>query len=68
VVTLAASTGVTFMLFFATTLYPAGPLLAELKIGALLTGAGVRSRSPRRGCCTSAGSRTARRPGRSDHG
>jgi NhaA family Na+:H+ antiporter len=41
VVAFAASTGFTFTLFFATTLYPAGPLLAELKLGALLTGAGV---------------------------
>jgi NhaA family Na+:H+ antiporter len=41
VVALAAGAGVTFTLFFATTLYPAGPFLAELKLGALLTGVGV---------------------------
>lgn len=41
VVTLAASIGFTFTLFFATTLYPAGPLLAELKLGALLTASGA---------------------------
>jgi NhaA family Na+:H+ antiporter len=37
VVSLAASIGFTFILFFATALYPAGPMLTELKIGALLT-------------------------------
>lgn len=41
VVALAASTGFTFTLFFATALYPAGPLLSELKLGALLTGGGI---------------------------
>ena len=41
VVALAASAGFTFTLFFATTLYPAGPLLAELKLGALLTVVGI---------------------------
>jgi len=41
VVALIASTGFTFSLFFATALYPAGPLLAELKVGALLTASGV---------------------------
>jgi NhaA family Na+:H+ antiporter len=41
VVALAASIGFTFTLFFATALYPAGPTLAELKLGALLTGVGV---------------------------
>lgn len=41
VAALAVSTGFTFTLFFATALYPAGPLLAELKLGALLTGGGV---------------------------
>ena len=41
VVALAASAGFTFSLFFATTLLPAGPLLAELKLGALLTPVGI---------------------------
>ena len=41
VVALAASSGFTFSLFFATAIFPAGPLLAELKLGALLTGTGV---------------------------
>jgi NhaA family Na+:H+ antiporter len=41
VVALAASCGFTFSLFFATAAFPAGPLLAELKLGALLSGAGV---------------------------
>ena len=40
-VALAASVGFTFSLFFATTLLPAGPLLAELKLGALLTPVGI---------------------------
>ena len=38
VIALAASVGFTFTLFLATTLYPAGPLLAELGLG----GAGDR--------------------------
>ena len=37
VVAFAASAGFTFSLFFATALLPAGPLLAELKLGALLS-------------------------------
>lgn len=41
VVALAASSGFTFSLFLATTVFPAGPLLAELKLGALLSIAGV---------------------------
>jgi NhaA family Na+:H+ antiporter len=41
VVALAASSGFTFSLFFATAIFPAGPLLAELKLGALLTGGGA---------------------------
>jgi NhaA family Na+:H+ antiporter len=41
VVALTASTGFTFSLFFATAIFPAGPLLAELKLGSLLTGTGV---------------------------
>ena len=41
VVALAASSGFTFSLFFATAIFPAGPLLAELKLGALLTGTGA---------------------------
>jgi NhaA family Na+:H+ antiporter len=41
VVATAASVGFTFSLFFATTLLPAGPLLAELKLGALLTPVGI---------------------------
>ena len=41
VVSLAASCGFTFALFFAVAIYPAGPLLTELKIGALLTVGGV---------------------------
>ena len=37
VVSLAASAGFTFALFFATAIMPAGPLLGELKLGALST-------------------------------
>jgi NhaA family Na+:H+ antiporter len=40
VVSLAASAGFTFALFFATSIMPAGPLLNELKLGALSTVAG----------------------------
>jgi NhaA family Na+:H+ antiporter len=40
VVSLAASAGFTFALFFATSIMPAGPLLNELKLGALSTAAG----------------------------
>ena len=38
VVSLAASAGFTFALFFAAAVIPAGPLLNELKLGALSTG------------------------------
>jgi NhaA family Na+:H+ antiporter len=41
IVALAAASGFTFSLFFATAIFPAGPLLAELKLGALLTGFGA---------------------------
>lgn len=41
VIAIATSVGFTFSLFFATTLYAVGPLLAELKLGALLTVVGV---------------------------
>jgi NhaA family Na+:H+ antiporter len=41
VVALASSSGFTFALFAATAVYPAGPILAELKLGAVLTGIGV---------------------------
>lgn len=37
VMSLAASSGFTFALFFAATVIPAGPLLNELKLGALST-------------------------------
>ena len=37
VVSIAASGGFTFALFFAASLIPAGPLLNELKLGALST-------------------------------
>ena len=39
VVAFASSMGLTFALFFATATFPAGPLLAEAKFGALLTAA-----------------------------
>ena len=41
VVSLAASAGFTFALFFATSIMPPGPLLNELKLGALSTAAGA---------------------------
>jgi NhaA family Na+:H+ antiporter len=41
VVALASSSGFTFALFAAVALYPAGPILAELTLGAVLSGAGV---------------------------
>jgi NhaA family Na+:H+ antiporter len=41
VVSLAASAGFTFALFFATSIMPPGPLLAELKLGALSTAVGA---------------------------
>jgi NhaA family Na+:H+ antiporter len=37
VIALAVAAGFTLSLFFATTLLPAGPLLAEVKLGALLS-------------------------------
>ena len=41
VVSLTASAGFTFALFFATSIMPPGPLLSELKLGALSTAAGA---------------------------
>jgi NhaA family Na+:H+ antiporter len=41
VVALTASIGFTFTLFFATALYPAGPTLAQLKLGAVLTSGAI---------------------------
>jgi NhaA family Na+:H+ antiporter len=41
VVALATSGGFAFGLFFATAIFPVGPILAELKIGAVATGIGV---------------------------
>ena len=41
VVSLTASAGFTFALFFATSIMPPGPLLSELKLGALATAAGA---------------------------
>jgi Na+:H+ antiporter, NhaA family len=41
VVSLAASIGITFSLYFALAIFPAGPVLAELKLGALLTAAAL---------------------------
>lgn len=41
VVALATSGGFTFGLFFATAVFPVGPILAELKMGAVATGVGV---------------------------
>ena len=41
VVALATSGGFTFGLFFATAVFPVGPILAELKIGAIATAMGV---------------------------
>lgn len=38
---LAASAGFTFALFFATSVMPPGPLLGELKLGALATAGGA---------------------------
>jgi Na+:H+ antiporter, NhaA family len=37
----AGSTGFTMALFFAASAYPFGPILSELKLGALATGAGL---------------------------
>jgi len=41
VIALASSSGFTFTLFAAVALYPVGPILAELKLGAVLSGVGV---------------------------
>ena len=41
VIALASSSGFTFALFAAVALYPVGPILAELKLGAVLSGIGV---------------------------
>jgi NhaA family Na+:H+ antiporter len=41
VVALVSTIGLTFTLYFAIALFPAGPLLAELKLGALLTAIGL---------------------------
>jgi NhaA family Na+:H+ antiporter len=41
VIALAASPGLTFGVFFATAIFPSGPLLIEAKIGAMATVAGV---------------------------
>ena len=63
VLSLLASIGLTFTLYFAIALFPAGPLLAELKLGALLTTAaaplafGAACLIP-----TEKASRSARRP------
>jgi NhaA family Na+:H+ antiporter len=37
VLTIASSTGFTYALFFATVIYPVGPVLGEIKLGALIT-------------------------------
>jgi osmotically-inducible protein OsmY len=41
VVALASSSGFAFALFAAVAIYPAGPILAELTLGAVLSGIGV---------------------------
>jgi Na+/H+ antiporter NhaA len=41
VVSLSASAGFAFALFFATAIMPPGPLLGDLKVGALSTGVGA---------------------------
>jgi NhaA family Na+:H+ antiporter len=41
VVAVATCGGFAFALFFATAVYPPGPLLAELKLGAIVSGIGV---------------------------
>ena len=41
VIALASSSGFTFALFAAVALYPVGPILAELTLGAVLSGVGV---------------------------
>jgi hypothetical protein len=45
VVSLTASAGFTFALFFATSIMPPGPLPGELKLGALSTAAGRARRA-----------------------
>jgi NhaA family Na+:H+ antiporter len=41
VVALATTGGFAFALFFATAVYPMGPILSELKLGAIVSGVGV---------------------------
>lgn len=41
VVSLATAGGFAFALFFATAVYPLGPILGEVKMGAILSGVGV---------------------------
>jgi NhaA family Na+:H+ antiporter len=41
VIGLATTGGFAFALFFATAVYPMGPILAELKLGAIVSGIGV---------------------------
>jgi len=41
VLAFATSGGFTFGLFFATAVFPIGPVLAQLKMGAVATGIGV---------------------------
>jgi uncharacterized membrane protein YdjX (TVP38/TMEM64 family) len=41
VIALATSSGFTFALFFATSVMPLGPILGEIKLGALATVAGA---------------------------
>lgn len=41
VVALATTGGFAFALFFATAAYPMGPILSELKLGAIISGLGV---------------------------
>ena len=41
VIALATTGGFAFALFFATAVYPMGPLLGELKLGAIVSGIGV---------------------------
>ena len=64
VVSLAASAGFTFALFFATAIMPAGPLLGELKLGALSTAAGARVALAARGSSASVASQPRRRASR----
>jgi Na+/H+ antiporter NhaA len=41
IVALATCGGFAFALFFATAVFPIGPVLGELKLGAIITGIGV---------------------------